>query len=191
MKKHPFFIFIAAALLTAGCTSPEQDQKIRLFWMQQYAALTAKITGGQPRCARQTPPPPGLSFRPQQPGTKTSAQPRPQVMDVTIETEALPGIAPYAERVRMKRAWDAVQIANQNTLDDISSAFGEKVKNQAFAVTTNTEKQLKQTAKEASNFAAYFTQQRALLSKQEQALNTLMTQNRTRIKKLKKTNTTL
>lgn len=191
MKTQHFFIFIAAALIAAGCTSPEQDQQIRLFWMQQYTNFMMKSLSKLPSSARQLPPMQDLHPREIRPAPRPAAQPQPQVIDVTIETDALPGKATHAERIRMKRAWDAVQISNQKTLDDINAAFGAQVKSKAFIITTNTEKQLKQAAKNAANFAAYFTQQKELLAKQEQALNALMTQNRGSIKKLKKTNTQL
>lgn len=189
MKKQRFLIFIAAALIAAGCTSPEQDQQIRLFWLQQYSNLMMKKLNKLPASARQTPSMQDMQLREHRPAPRPAAQ--PQVIDVTIETDALPGKAPHAERIRMKRAWDAVQIYNQKTLDDINAAFGGQVKSQAFIITTNTEKQLKQAAKDAADFAAYFTQQKELLAKQEQELNALMTQNRGSIKKLKKTNTRL
>lgn len=194
MKKQHFFIFIAAALLAAGCTSPEQDQKIRLFWMQQYTNLMIKKLGQKipamptipavPSAQRQTIPQP-----PNQP--RKPVAPQPQMIDVTLETDALPGKAPLADRKRMKRAWDAVQLSNQKTLEDINTTFGEQVKNKVFVITANTEKQLKKEAKEAANFAAYFARQRDLLTKQDQALTQLMTQNRNNIKKLKKTQPSL
>lgn len=191
MKKQYFLIFIAAAVMAAGCTSPEQDEKIRLFWMQQMFAMMKKLPAGLPQPARQMPSVAGAPVRMPQTEQRVPARPRNQVMDVTIDTEAMAGPAPYAERVRMKRAWDAVQLSNQHTLNDIATAFGDQVKNSAFVITTNTEKQLKQVAKESNNFMTYFTRQQELLTKQEQDLNALMAQNRTKIRKLKKTNTSL
>lgn len=186
MKKQHLLFFIAAAL-AAGCTSPDQDQQIRLFWMQQSANLMTKALPKLPQTSLPRPSDANRAetLRTQQAAPKAPARPQPQVIDVTLETDALPGQAPYAERVRMKRAWDAVQISNQKTLDDIATAFGEQVKDSAFIITTNTEKQLKQAARRSPNFAAYFAQQQELLKKQEQDLNTLMAQNRTRIKTLK------
>lgn len=191
MKKILFFVFIAATIVGAGCTSPEQDQKIRLFWMQQYSNLMFKAMGKRPRATYPMPATPRMPARERQATPQTEQQSLPSLMDVTIETDALPGKAPHAERVRMKRAWDAVQIANQKTLDDINTAFGDQVKSKAFLVTANTEKQLKQAAQNAADFNAYFTQQKELLTKQNQAITALMTQNRHNIKKLKKTNTSL
>lgn len=185
MNKQSLFVFIAAAIAAAGCTSPEQDQQIRLFWLQQYANVMTKSFSKLPRSARQMPQMPALSAPERTP--RAPVQPQPQLMEVTIETDALPGRAPHTERMRMKRAWDAVQIANQKTLDDINAAFGAQVKSKAFVITTNTEKQLKQAAQEAADFAGYFARQKELLAAQEQALNALMTQNRSSIKKLKKT----
>lgn len=190
MNKQHLLIFIAAAALAAGCTSPEQDQQIRQFWMQQYASLMMKSLPKLPQASLPMPAAASRAEtpRPQQAAPKVQA---PQVIDVTLETDALPGKAPHTERVRMKRAWDAVQISNQKTLDDIATAFGDQVKDSAFIITTNTEKQLKQAAKRAANFSAYFAQQQELLKKQDQDLNTLMAQNRTRIKTLKATKKSL
>jgi len=197
-NKH--FLFICAAVLLAGCTSPEQDQEIRMFWMQQYSNVMMKKLSRGGAALRpvhsQMPPAPAAAEPEAANGTygkkpAPKANPQPQLIDVTIETDALPGKAPLADRKRMKRAWDAVQLSNQKTLEDINAAFGEQVKNKAFILTANTEKQLKKEAKEAANFAAYFARQRDLLTKQEQALTQLMTQNRNSIKKLKKANTSL
>lgn len=183
MKKTPFFIF-AAALIAAGCTSPDQDQQIRLFWMQQFSNLMTKSSNKLPAISHQRQPQPTPQPRP---APRPAAQPQPQLIDITLETDALPGKAPHEERIRMKRAWDAVQISNQKTLEDINAAFGEQVKTKAFIITANTEKQLKQEAENAANFAAYFARQQELLAKQEQDITQLMTQNKKSIRALKKT----
>lgn len=195
-KKH--FLFICAAVLLAGCTSPEQDQQIRMFWMQQYSNVMSKMFSRSGNTAlrparRRTPPMPTAPHlnTTNNTSSRRAAPQTPQLIDVTIETDALPGKAPLADRKRMKRAWDAVQLSNQKTLEDIHSAFGEQVKLKAFVLTANTEKQLKKEALEAADFAAYFARQRDLLAKQEQALTQLMTQNRHSIKQLKQTNSSL
>lgn len=191
MKKQHFLFMLLSAGLLAACTSPEQDQQIRLFWLQQYGELMTKSLGKKlhtPVALPANMPQPG------QPAARTPrkpVEPQPQLIDVTLETDALPGKAPLADRKRMKRAWDAVQLSNQKTLEDINAAFGAQVKEKAFLITANTEKQLKQEAKQAANFAAYFAHQRDLLTKQEQSLTQLMTQNRNNIKKLKKNNVSL
>lgn len=192
MKKQSLLFILFAAALLAGCTTPEQDQQIRLFWLTQYGELMAKHLG------KNLPAPAALAHsmpEASQPAAvrtpRKPIEPQPQLIDVTLETDALPGNAPLADRKRMKRAWDAVQLSNQKTLEDINVAFGAQVKGKAFLITANTEKQLKQEAKQAANFAAYFARQRDLLAKQEQSLTQLMTQNRNNIKKLKKPNTAL
>lgn len=195
MKKQLFFILIAAVLLAAGCTSPEQDQQIRMFWLQQYTNLMMKRLGDMP--LRTEPHIPDTTMFPSGSAARKEAAPRketdsqPQLMDVTMETDALDGKASYQDRVRMKRAWNAVQSSNQKTLEDIGTAFGEQVKAKAFMITANTEKQLKQEAKNATDFVSYFERQQELLSKQEQDITQLMVQNRGRIKKLKQINTPL
>ncbi|MGN0024871.1 MAG: hypothetical protein ACI351_05510 [Candidatus Avelusimicrobium sp.] len=195
MKKQSFFIFIAAALLTAGCTSPEQDQQIRLFWLQQYTNLMMKKSGRTPSDTTRRMPTTTMLPAAQAPRQEVTPRqemaPQPQLIDVTMETDALNGKAPFQDRVRMKRAWNAVQAVNQKTVEDIGTAFGEQVKTKAFIITTNTEKQLKQEAKNATDFASYFARQQELLAKQEKDITQLMTQNRGHIKKLKKINTPL
>lgn len=195
MKKQLFFILIAAVLLAAGCTSHEQDQQIRMFWLQQYTNLMMKRLGDM--TLRTEPHIPDTTMFPSGSAARKEAAPRketdsqPQLMDVTMETDALDGKASYQDRVRMKRAWNAVQSSNQKTLEDIGTAFGEQVKAKAFMITANTEKQLKQEAKNATDFVSYFERQQELLSKQEQDITQLMVQNRGRIKKLKQINTPL
>ena len=196
MKKQHFFIFIAAALVAAGCTSPEQDQQIRLFWLQQYTNLMMKMSGNIPsRAAHRIPsvntPAPDAYAPRKDAAPRKETDPHPQLIDVTMETDALEGKASHQDRVRMKRAWNAVQSSNQKTVEDIGTAFGEQVKAKAFIITANTEKQLKEEAKNAADFSSYFARQQELLAKQEQDITQLMTQNRSRIKKLKKTNTSL
>ena len=45
MKKQSLLFILFAAALLAGCTTPEQDQQIRLFWLTQYGELMAKHLG--------------------------------------------------------------------------------------------------------------------------------------------------
>ncbi len=90
MKRTLLLIFIAAAIVAAGCTSPEQDQKIRLFWMQQYTNLMLKSVGKM-RTGRKLPSYAAMPTREHRPAPHTPdkpQQPLPQLMDVTIETDA-------------------------------------------------------------------------------------------------------
>lgn len=57
MKKITSFIF-CTVLLGAGCTNPEQDQKIKAFWMQQYLNVMMKVSSmssGTPEGAMSNP----------------------------------------------------------------------------------------------------------------------------------------
>lgn len=186
MKKY--ILLPLAAIILAGCTTKEQDQQIRAFWMEQYMNVMVKMMSKKmenlPQAARQR-------LEAQQPRAgQNTPQPRPapqpQIMEVTLDTDALPGRAPHADRVRMKRALEAVQISNQNTLSDIAVTFGNNVKTQALVLTAGTERQLKQAAANSANFAAYFSVQQQLLAQQEQKLNQLMKQNAGSIKKIRK-----
>lgn len=190
MKKY-ILLPLAAVITLAGCTTPEQDQQIRTFWLKQYMNVMVKMMSQKlqnlPQAARhkmaeQQARTDGQNApQPQRP----QPAPQPQIMEVTLDTEALPGRAPHADRVRMKRALEAVQISNQNTLSDISVTFGNNVKTQALVLTAGTERQLKQAAANSANFAAYFSIQQQLLAQQEQKLNQLMKQNADSIKKIR------
>ncbi len=210
MKK--FILFPLAALLLCACTTKEQAQQIRLFWLQQYANLMSaqlqkklQTVQNNPQLAEmlkqmQT----QIRSLPQQAAAVNSnkatasaqseaAQPvsrrtynAPQIMEVTLDTDALPGKAPHEDRVRMKRALEAVQISNQNTLNDIAATFGDKVKYQAFLLTADTERKLKQTASTSANFNAYLAAQKKLIQTQNWKLNQLMQQNADSIKNIRR-----
>lgn len=198
MKKQIFFLLLAISLF-AGCTTKEQEQQIRLFWLQQYTNLMMKklenmkqtlpsdfqlknltsswsqsLPSQHVPAAAQTPRPTG----------QTAAPARPQIMEVTLDTDTLPGKASAADRTRMKRALEAVQISNQSTLSDIAVTFGDNVKYKAFLITADTERKLKETAKKSANFSAYFTEQQKLLKEQDRKINDLLLKNTGSIKNL-------
>ena len=195
-------LFVLATVLLAGCLSKEQSQQIHLFWLQQYSNLMMKkMSTAMEKMAKdpnfeefakkfnmqQLPAAPHPSVN-----TQPAAQPpvqkpaRPQIMEVTLDSDALPGKASHADRVRMKRSLEAVQISNQATLSDIAATFGENVKYRAFLLTAQTEKNLKQIAAQSANFSAYFAAQQKLLKEQDKQLNELMQQNAGSIKKLRR-----
>lgn len=198
MKKL-LLISLTASVLLAGCTSKEQDQKIKAFWFAQIMTVMTKFAqqgrGPLPPVAAtlQTKPSapkpaPGVAQPAAQPAER-STTPRPpavQVLDVTMVDDALPGKAPHAQRVKMKQAWTTVQENNQATLKDLQTTFGENVKNKAFYITIETEKKLKQAAANANTYAAYMAQQKTLLAEQEKAIQQLMLQNKSSIKRIKK-----
>ncbi len=191
MKKMllPFF----AVLLAAGCLSPEQKQKVYSFWLQQYAQVMMKKMAQQMDSLQNNPLFKNWSAQPQAPQTPPppAAAPAkrpqpPQIMDVSMASDTLPGKASPAERAQMKRALDAVQLANQETLSDIAATFGNDVKYKAFLITTQTETKLKQAAAQSANFAAYAAAQKKLLQTQDTQLNRLMQQNVGSIKKIRR-----
>ncbi len=195
MKKF-LLIPLAALFALAGCTSKEQTQQIRLFWLQQYTNFMMKqLTAKQQKLAND----PRLkefaamlkqNNQPVSPNASVQNAPKrpaqPQIMEVTLETDTLPGKASQTDRTRMKRALEAVQLSNQNTLADIDATFGSQVKYQAFLLTTKTERQLKQIAAQSANFTAYFAQQQKLLKEQDQQINELLQNNTASIKKLRR-----
>lgn len=192
MKKTILFL-CAACLFSGACTSKEQDEKIKSFWMGQFIQAMVKYAPKQP--GGKIVPPIQLhkpnahpAAAPTQAVTaKPAPKPAPvQVLDVTMDDDALPGKAPYAERVQMKRAWTLFQLSNQNTLRDIQNTFGDQVKDKAFYITINTEKKLKQAAATAANYRVYAAKQKQLLAEQDQALQQLMMQNKASIKRIKK-----
>lgn len=198
MKK--FILFPLAALLLCACTTEEQSQQIRLFWLKQYAAvMTQKLANMQPQANGQSLQALLTEFQKSPSVTQSSAaqntpaaaaqqrqKPAPQIMEVTLDTEALPGRAPKEERVKMKHALEAVQLSNQTTLTDIAATFGDNVKYQAFLLTAETERQLKQAAAQSADFNAYLTAQQQLLVEQDKKLNQLMQKNASSIKKIRR-----
>lgn len=193
MKKRSLFLLVAAVVL-AGCTSKEQEQQIRLFWLQQYTNLMMKkIAAAQHNLAKdprmkefaaalQKINAQPLPAAPQQPAPR--AKP-PQIMEVSMSEDLLPGKASEADRARMKRALEAVQLSNQATLSDIETTFGGNVKYKAFLITAKTERQLKNIAAQSANFTAYFNEQQKLLKNQEAQINQLLLQNTGSIKKIR------
>lgn len=193
MKKRSLFLLVAAVVL-AGCTSKEQEQQIRLFWLQQYTNLMMKkIAAAQQNLAKdprmkefaaalQKINAQPLPAAPQQPAPR--AKP-PQIMEVSMSEDLLPGKASEADRARMKRALEAVQLSNQATLSDIETTFGGDVKYKAFLITAKTERQLKNIAAQSANFTAYFNKQQKLLKNQEAQINQLLLQNTGNIKKIR------
>ncbi len=193
MKKRSLFLLVAAVVL-AGCTSKEQEQQIRLFWLQQYTNLMMKkIAAAQHNLAKdprmkefaavlQKINAQPLPAAPQQPAPR--AKP-PQIMEVSMSEDLLPGKASEADRARMKRALEAVQLSNQATLSDIETTFGGDVKYKAFLITAKTERQLKNIAAQSANFTAYFNEQQKLLKNQEAQINQLLLQNTGSIKKIR------
>lgn len=210
MKKQLLFL-LAATLLAGGCTTKEQDMQIRLFWLNQLANLSTKTTDKDFRQLQQQLQ--ALSLQEQAPlsqlkkatvpaqqpgdnadtpaaeapGTATrKAIPQPQIMDVTLEDDVLPGKAPYADRIKMQQTLNSFRQSNQNTLADIGNAFNEQVKSKAFYITAQTEKSLKQTAKTSADFQTFSAAFKKAAAQQNKQLRQLMTQNKNQLKKLRR-----
>ena len=206
MKKYTLLPIIAATLL-AGCTTKEQDAQIRTFWMMQSLEVMNKLATpanmaklSQLAAARTAGfgamGAPHINFPenlpepvPAQTAPAASAKrvaPAPQMIDVTMDTDELPGKATPAERAKMKRAFEAVQINNQATLSSIENSFNASVKHKAFLITTQTEKDLKAAAANSADFPAYFAEQKRLLALQEQKITQLMKQNAANLKRTRR-----
>lgn len=200
MKKTILFIACTCFLL-AGCLSKEQKEKINTFWGMQIMNVIMKISGKtmpvrpvQPSqipfpTSEQKPAEINDEAEPTTPAAQPAATPKrpaPQVIDLTMDDDALPGKAAHEERVLMKQALSAVQDNNQSLLLDLQKTFGNKVKEKAFYITLETEKQLKQAAQNATSYNDYMTKQQQLLTQQENAIAKLMQQNKASLKRLKK-----
>ncbi len=195
-------------ILLSGCTSKEQDQKIRAFWFQQFWGVVQKkgslknspatmlpMSFAASAAARPTVPThtessavPVVTHAPAPvaPRVTTPAVSRPAtILDVTMDDEALPGKAPLEDRVRMKRDWTALQVNNQVTLKDLQVAFGDKVKDKAFYMMLSTEQKLKQVAYLAPDYTTYQNRQQQLLQEQSKAISQLMEQNKASIRHFK------
>ena len=194
--KKTILLTVVAGLLLAGCTSKEQDEKIRAFWFNQYLRVVLKSVAKNPvtltksfPLARKGRKPVVNSPRnkpPLQPA-RTPDEPTPQVLEVILDEEAFPGIAPYDERVHIKQAWTELQVNNQNTLQDIQSAFGDTVKAKAFDITLSTELQLKQEASTAPDYQTYLARQNEIIAAQDESLKQLMEQNKGSLRRVRTT----
>lgn len=198
MKKTSLFIFLSVCVLFAGCTSKEQDEKIKAFWFGQlFDVMTKASSFKQPAAmplpvsfAKSAAARPSVSAHPQtakpvnQPVKPADPVP-PSIMDVTMDDAALPGKAAYNDRVRMKQDWTALQLNNQAALKDLQATFGDNVKDKAFYIMLSTEQKLKQAAYMATDYNAYNVRQQNLLQEQNKALAQLMEQNKASIRHLK------
>ena len=198
MIKKYFLLFAIIAVFCCGCTTKEQDQKIKLFWLQQFANASTKVLAVNMNKLASLQAKGAFGKKPSLPVKTASVQPTvqktapvrqpvqesPQLIEVTLDTDQVVGVAPQADLTRMKRAISAVQLANQKTLTDIGTTFGESVKNKALMITAATERKLKQEASVAATFTEYLAKQRDLLTAQNKQLNQLMTQNAKNIRNI-------
>ncbi len=105
--------------------------------------------------------------------------PAKQYMEITMEDPSgvVRGKAPLKDRHAMQQAIEKVQKDNEKTLQDIGQMFGNATQAQAFAITSATEKALRQKAAASTSLQAYLAAQKQLLAQQEQNLNKLMQEN--------------
>ena len=204
MKKTVLLLLVS--LMLSGCLSKDQAQKVITFWQQQFLEVFLETAAKNPEQARAMVKSPlyanGLAFQfkpgeaqpmeaaPQEGEADQSApavrRERPQVLDVTMDDKALPGQAPYVERVLMKQDWDKLQQNNQKTLQDLQTTFGDRIKEKAFFIMLATEQQLKKEASTAPTYDAYAARQKELEAAQEKALQTLMTKNKSSIRRIRR-----
>ncbi len=102
-----------------------------------------------------------------------------QFMEITLEdpSGAIKGKAPLQDRQAMQQALNKVLQENQTAVQDIGHMFGTGTQAEAFAITTKTEKALRQKAAQSASLQEYMQAQKQLLKQQEQSLNKLMQAN--------------
>ena len=161
---------------------------------QKFAAHKSAVSSSEPSPVVEKPVSKPVLQTAQKPARKMAAKPvttmpaapSQQVLEVTLDGgDAFPGVAPYKDRVRMKKEWNNLQVRNQAAVRDILKTFGTDVYNEAVVITARTEQQLKKTARTAGSYAAYVSQQRVLVAQQEQSLQKLMQQNVQSIRSVK------
>lgn len=185
--KKTILTISAVSLLLAGCLSKEQNQRIKSFWFGQYMSVMTKLLSSAASKGMMMPGTPLVTPTDMPAATAVqSVSPAPEILDVTLEAETLPGPASYEDRVRMKQDITALQENNQIVLQDLQTTFGSNVKEKAFYIMLDTEAKLKQQASQAPDYNTYSTYQQKLLAEQENALNRLMQQNKTKLRRIKK-----
>lgn len=186
--KKTIYSFLVLVLLLGGCANQENIEKANAFWMNQFVALL-QAKGMSPAQAQrlsqqmaqmqalrnadnaaQAQPSYELQTVPQ-PGVKTpAAQSRrnmPQSIEVTMEDDVLPGIAPLNERQQMTDSLNLVRETNQELLNTLGASFSAATKNRMFALTSQTERQLKKEAARAKTYAAYSRRETQILQMQD------------------------
>lgn len=192
MKKTIYSLF-AAVLLLSGCANQENTEKANAFWLNQLTAFM-QAKGLSPAQAQRlaqrlvqrfagnsfnktTPAQPTEELQAgAQPGTKTPAAPgrrnMPQLIEVTMEDDVLPGIAPLKERQQMTDSLNLVRETNQEILNTLGASFSAATRNRLFALASQTERQLKKEAARAQTYEAYARRETQIL----QIQNTKMQQ---------------
>ena len=102
MKKY-ILLPLAAAVMLAGCTTKEQDQQIRTFWMKQYMNVMVKLMSKKmdslPQAARQKLAVPQGRTGGQNVHQPQRTQPAPQPQQPLTDPYGRP-VAPKAEETK-------------------------------------------------------------------------------------------
>ena len=110
-----------------------------------------------------------------------------QYMEIIMEDESpLKNTSASArDRRAIQQALANLQQSNQQALHDIGAMFGNETQVAAYAITSRTERLLKEKASVSPDYQTYASFQKRLLSLQEKNLNQLMRQNAGKLKALR------
>ncbi len=89
------------------------------------------------------------------------------------------------DRQAMQKALTQVEQANQQAVNDIGTMFGSDTQAAAFAITSRTERLLRNQIAFSATYQAYLSTQKKILAVQERNLNDLMRQNAGKLKNIR------
>lgn len=107
----------------------------------------------------------------------------PAVVSITMEDDKIAGPASDADKAKMKRYLSQVRENNEATLYSLSSMFANKqIWDEALAIITKTENQLKRVANVSSSYEAFTKVAKPLEQSQQQQIEALIRQNAKKIR---------
>lgn len=118
---------------------------------------------------------------------KTRKQNPTQFMEIIMEDErpVKNFKASAKDRQAMQKALAQVEQANQQAVNDIGTMFGSDTQAAAFAITSRTERLLRNQLASSATYQAYLSTQKKILAVQEKNLNDLMRQNAKNIRSIR------
>ena len=109
----------------------------------------------------------------------------PALLDVRMEDEEIKGPASAADRNAMKKMILKFQESNGAMIESIGYSFGPVVKNQAMALATRTEKNLRAAANRSATLAAFKAQYEQISAQNNKEMNQLMLKNTDKLRNVR------